>query len=126
MLSEEEKKRISFDFNDTNAEYPKDKTIQELFEEQVERTPDNTAVVFEDQQLTYREFNEKSNRLARLLRDHGVKADCIVGIIVERSMEMIIGIMGVLKAGGAYLPIDPDTRKKEYGTCWRIAAPAYC
>ena len=107
LLSEEEKKRILIEFNDTNVEYPKDKTIQELFEEQVERTPDHTAVVFEDKQVTYRELNEKSNRLARLLRDNGVKAESIVGIIAERSIEMIIGIMGVLKAGGAYLPMDP-------------------
>ena len=108
MLSEEEKQQILCDFNNTKAEYPKGKTIHQLFEEQAAKTPDNIALVFEDKQLTYRELNEKSNQLARLLRKKGVKPDSIVGIMVERSPEMIIGIMGVLKAGGAYLPIDPE------------------
>ncbi|MCB2298642.1 non-ribosomal peptide synthetase [Clostridium tagluense] len=106
ILNEEEKNKLLYEFNDTYTDYPKDKTIHELFEEQVERTPDNIAVVFEDTQLTYRELNTKSNQLAILLRSKGVQADSIVGIMVERSFEMIIGIMGVLKAGGAYLPID--------------------
>ncbi|WP_143328842.1 amino acid adenylation domain-containing protein, partial [Clostridium beijerinckii] len=92
-------------------DYPKDKTIQELFEEQVEKTPDNIAIVFEDKKLTYRELNEKSNSLARLLREKGVRPNSIVGIMVERSPEMIIGIMGILKSGGAYLPIDTSFPK---------------
>nr|WP_258876039.1 amino acid adenylation domain-containing protein [Clostridium sp. CF011] len=106
MLSEEEKTKILVEFNDTKAEYPKDKTIHELFEEQVEKSPDNIAVVLEDKKLTYRELNEKANSLARILREKGVEPDSIVGIMVERSLEMMIGIMGILKAGGAYLPID--------------------
>ncbi|MCB2300169.1 non-ribosomal peptide synthetase, partial [Clostridium tagluense] len=108
IIGEEEKAKILYEFNDTYADYPKDKTIHELFEEQVERTPDNIAVVFEDEKLTYRELNEKANRLARTLRGKGVKQDSIVGIMVDRSLEMIVGIMGILKAGGAYLPIDPE------------------
>jgi len=108
MLSKEEKRKILVDFNDTKADYPKDKTIHELFEEQVEKSPDNIAVVFEDKKLTYRELNEKANRLARILREKGVEPDTIVGIMVERSLDMIIGIMGILKASGAYLPIDPE------------------
>jgi len=111
LLSEEEKNQILFEFNDTKVVYSKDKTIQELFEQQVEKAPNNIAVVFEDEQLTYRELNEKSNQLAKVLRREGVKADSIVGIMVERSFEMIIGIMGILKAGGAYLPIDPSYPK---------------
>ncbi len=111
LLSEEEKNQILFEFNDTKADYPKNKTIQELFEEQVEKTPNNIAVVFEDIQLTYKELNQKSNQLARILRTKGVKADSIVGIMIERSPEMIIGIMAILKAGGAYLPIDPKLPK---------------
>src|SRR5690606_10754061 len=99
--------KLLYEFNDTYTDYPRDKTIQQLFEEQVEKTPDNIAVVFEDKKLTYSELNEKANSLARVLRDNGVKADSIVGIMVERSIEMIVGIMAVLKAGGAYLPIDP-------------------
>ncbi|MGB7604732.1 MAG: amino acid adenylation domain-containing protein, partial [Lutisporaceae bacterium] len=108
MLTEEERQQILIDFNNTKADYPKDKTIHQLFEEQVERTPDNIAVVYEDNSLTYKKLNEKANQLGRVLRDNGVGTDSIVGIMVERSLEMIIGIMGVLKAGGAYLPIDPE------------------
>ncbi|MGE5630186.1 MAG: non-ribosomal peptide synthetase, partial [Caulobacteraceae bacterium] len=108
MLSEEEKRKILAGFNNTRIQYPKDKTICELFEEQVERTPDNIAVVCENQQLTYRELNEKANGLAGSLREKGVKADSIVGIMAERSLEMMIGIVGILKAGGAYLPIESD------------------
>ena len=102
-------------FNRTKAEYPKNKTIVDLFEEQVEKTPDNIAVVYKNKKLTYKELNEKSNALARTLRGKGVKAETIVGIMVDRSIEMIIGIMGILKAGGAYLPIDleyPEDRIK--------------
>lgn len=108
MLSEKEKHKILYKFNNTYADYPRDKTIHQLFEEQVERTPDNTALVFEDRQMTYRELNEKSNQFARVLRSKGVKPDGIVGIMVHRSFEMIIGILGIIKAGGAYLPIDPE------------------
>lgn len=108
MLSEEEKYRILYEFNNNKKEYPKGKTIHELFEIQAEKTPNNIAVVFEDLKLTYRELNEKANQLARLLRENGVKPDYIVGIMVNRSIEMIVGILGILKAGGAYLPIDSD------------------
>jgi len=108
MLTEEDAQQILLDFNNTKADYSSDKTIQQLFEEQAERTPDNVAVVFEGSKLTYRELNEKANQLARVLRDKGVVSDSIVGIMVERSYEMIVGIIGILKAGGAYLPIDPE------------------
>ncbi len=108
MLTESEKHKILYDFNDTKAEYPKDKTIHQLFEEQVRRTPDNVALVFEDKKMTYRELNEKANGLARTLRNRGVKPDDIIGIMLFRSFEMMIGILGILKSGGAYLPIDPE------------------
>jgi tyrocidine synthetase-3 len=108
ILTEEERNRILYDFNRTKAEYPKEKTIHQLFEEQVDKTPEQTAVVFADKRLTYRELNEKTNQLARVLRAKGVKADSIVGIMVERSLAMIVGILGILKAGGAYLPINPE------------------
>ncbi|MBU3102833.1 amino acid adenylation domain-containing protein [Clostridium gasigenes] len=106
IIGEEEKNQILYEFNDTYIEYQKDKTIHELFEDQVERSPDSIAVVFEDERLTYQELNERSNSLAIVLRNEGVKSDSIVGIMVDRSPQMIIGIMGILKAGGAYLPID--------------------
>ena len=112
ILTEEENREILFGFNNTKEKYSKDKTIQELFEEQVKRTPDNIAVVYGNKRLTYRELNERANSLARLLREEGVKEESIVGIMVERSLEMVVGILGILKAGGAYLPIDPNYPKE--------------
>ncbi|MFC9774498.1 amino acid adenylation domain-containing protein [Paenibacillus chitinolyticus] len=103
-----EKSQIIEAFNDTTTEFPRDKTLHQLFEEHAERIPDAVAVVFEQKELTYRELDERANRLARMLRGEGVGRDCLVGIVVERSIEMIVGIMAVLKAGGAYVPIDPE------------------
>ncbi|HHH50864.1 MAG TPA: amino acid adenylation domain-containing protein, partial [Campylobacterales bacterium] len=95
-------------FNQTEQAYPKDKTIIELFEEQVARTPDNIAVVYEDREFTYAQINQKANSLGAYLREnYAVKANTIVPIMLDRSEWMIIAILGVLKAGGAYLPIDP-------------------
>jgi len=108
IIPKEEKQRILYNFNNTKVEYPKEKTIHELFEEQVNRVADHAAVVFENRQLTYQELNTKANKLAKVLRNKGVKPDRIVGIMIDRSIEMVIGILGVLKAGGAYLPIDPN------------------
>ncbi|MCL2425093.1 MAG: amino acid adenylation domain-containing protein, partial [Oscillospiraceae bacterium] len=108
MLSEAERNQLLYDFNDTYADYPREKTIHQLFEEQVEKTPGNVALLFNGSSMTYDELNKRSNQLAWLLRDRGVKADSIVAIMTERSFEMIIGILGILKAGGAYLPIDPE------------------
>ncbi|WP_250944740.1 non-ribosomal peptide synthetase [Clostridium felsineum] len=107
-VTEEERTLILKTFNDTKVDYPKDKTVVDLFEEQVEKTPDNTALVFEDKQLTYTELNRKVNQLARKLRELGVKPDDFVAIMAERSIEMIVGIYGIIKAGGAYVPIDPN------------------
>jgi len=90
-------------------DYPRDKCIHELFEEQAERAPDAVAVVFEGNSLTYGELNARSNQLAWYLREkHETKADGLVGLLVERSLEMVVGILGILKAGGAYVPIDPN------------------
>ncbi|MCP4155023.1 MAG: amino acid adenylation domain-containing protein, partial [bacterium] len=107
-----EKQRLLIEFNKTAKEYPKDKTIYELFQEQVEKTPGNEAVrgcgqEGEEQTLTYRELNEKTNRQARILRRRGVTANTVVGIKLERSLELIEAIYAVLKSGAAYLPIDP-------------------
>ncbi len=107
MISEKEKHTILREFNDTAAEFPKDKTIHQIFEEQAEKTPDNIALVFNDETMTYKQLNEKANRLAHTLRANGVGPDDVVGIIIERSFEMIISILGILKSGGAYMPIDP-------------------
>ncbi|MDE6021610.1 MAG: AMP-binding protein, partial [Ruminococcus sp.] len=107
MTTEEEKQRILVDFNSTDTDYPKDKTIVELFEEQAAKTPENIAVVFEEEKLTYAELNAKANSLAHKLRELGVKSDDFVAIIADRSIEMIAGIYGIIKSGGAYVPIDP-------------------
>ena len=111
MLSEAEKNKILYDFNNTKTDYPKDKTIAELFEEQAKKTPNNTAVVFGMQKLTYKELNEKANSLAYYLRENGIETNNLVGVMVNRSLEMIIGMLAVLKAGGAYIPIDPTYPK---------------
>ena len=84
------------------------KTLSELFEEQVERTPDQMAVVFEEQSLTYRQLNEKANQLAHYLRAEGVKTETLVAISLERSLDLMIGLLAILKAGGAYVPCDPS------------------
>lgn len=96
----------------TLADYPREKTIQQLFEEQVEHTPEQVAVVFGDKQLTYADLNKQANQLAHVLRANGVEAEKPVGIIAECSLEMIIGIFGILKAGGAYVPIDLEYPKE--------------
>ena len=108
MLTESEKRKVLYEFNDTYADYKRDKTIHQLFQEQVDKTPENIALVFENQQVTYRELNQRANSLANVLRNKGVKPDNIVGIMVNRSVEMIVGLMAILKAGGAYLPIEPE------------------
>src|SRR5712691_2458260 len=88
--------------------YPGDTCLQQLIEDQVERTPDAVAVVYKDAQLTYRELNARANQLALHLRQLGVGPEVLVGLYVERSLEMVVGLLGILKAGGAYVPLDPS------------------
>jgi amino acid adenylation domain-containing protein/non-ribosomal peptide synthase protein (TIGR01720 family) len=108
ILSADDRKQLLFDFNSTGANYPKDKTIRQLFEEQVERLPDNVAVVQGNTLLTYAELNLRANRTAYTLRSKGMAPGAPAAIMTGRSIEMISGILGVLKAGGNYLPINPD------------------
>ncbi|MEH2435907.1 MAG: non-ribosomal peptide synthase/polyketide synthase [Nostoc sp.] len=108
LLTEVEQHQLLVEWTDTGVDYPLDKCIHQLFEEQVQRTPDAVAVVFEDQQLTYQQLNSRANQLAHYLKSLGVRADMLVGICVERSIEMVVGLLGILKAGGAYLPLDPE------------------
>ncbi|NCT42247.1 MAG: amino acid adenylation domain-containing protein [Microcystis aeruginosa G11-09] len=108
LLTKSEQQQLLIDWNNTEVDYPVDKCIHQLFEEQVERTPDTVAVIFEEQELTYNELNCRANQLAHYLQSLGVKPDELVGICVERSLEMIVGLLGILKAGGAYVPLDPD------------------
>jgi len=109
LLSTEERRQLLFDFNDTKSEYPEDKSIHQLFEEQAAQTPDRVAIHMTHMTyMTYTELNKKSNQLARLLNEKGIAPNSIVGIMVEKSIEMIVGILGILKSGGAYLPVEPD------------------
>ncbi len=107
ILSETEHHQILVEWNQTSCEYPRDKCIHQLFEEQVATTPDAVAVIFKEQQLTYRELNIRANQLANHLKTLGVKPDNLVAICVNRCLEMVVGILGILKAGGAYVPLDP-------------------
>ncbi|HLP59329.1 MAG TPA: amino acid adenylation domain-containing protein, partial [Candidatus Deferrimicrobium sp.] len=110
ILTEEEKNRLLYDFNNTAVDYPKNKTIHQLFAEQVEKAPDHISLaqICRPIAMSYNELNERSNQLAGLLIEKGARADQIIGIKMERSIEMITGLLGILKSGGAYLPIDPE------------------
>lgn len=106
MLTRAEQNQL-LNWNNTQSDYPQNLCIHQLFETQVEKTPDAVAAIFENQKLTYRELNAKANQLAHYLQKLGVAPEVLVGICVERSLEMIVGILGILKAGGAYVPLDP-------------------
>ncbi|MCE3268251.1 MAG: amino acid adenylation protein, partial [Burkholderiales bacterium] len=109
-LSKEEYQKIVYDWNRTEKDYPRDKTIHQLFEEQVERTPNNIAVVYKDIKLTYIELNKRSNQLAHYLRDnYQIKGDDLIALCLNRSEYILIAILGVFKSGAAYVPIDPDS-----------------
>ena len=107
LLTDPEKHQLLVEWNDTRTDYPKDKRIHELFEEQTEKTPDAVAVVFDEQRLTYRELNSRANQLAHYLQKLGVSPGVPVGICLERSLELAIGLLAVVKAGGVYVPLDP-------------------
>jgi len=107
ILTKPEQQQLLFEWNNTQSELPKNQCIHGLFEAQTERTPDAIAVVFDGQQLTYRELNRRANQLAHHLKNLGVKPEIPVGIFVDRSLEMVVGLLGILKAGGAYVPLDP-------------------
>ena len=114
-----EYQKIIHDWNSSAKDFPRNKTIQQLFEEQVEKTPNHIALVFEGQKLTYRQLNEYSNQLAHFIQDkyqHQLNPNTLIGLCVDRSLDLIIGILGILKAGAAYVPIDPDypTSRIEY------------
>ncbi|BBH40643.1 McnC protein [Microcystis viridis NIES-102] len=108
LLTPEEEYQLLEVWNETKADYSYNKCIHQLIEEQAARTPDAVAVVFENQQLTYAELNSRANQLAHYLRSLGVETEVIVGLCVERSLDMIVALIGILKAGAAYLPLDPE------------------
>lgn len=111
-ISQEERRKLLIEFNDTRTDHASDECIHYFFEEQARLRPDDLAVVFEDQQLTYEALNRRANQLARYLRRLGVGPEALVGLSVERSLDMVIGLLAVLKAGGAYLPLDPSLPKE--------------
>jgi natural product biosynthesis luciferase-like monooxygenase protein/FkbM family methyltransferase len=108
LLTQAERHQLLRDWNDTNADYPTQQCIHRLFEAQVERTPDAVALTCEHEQVTYAELNRRANRLARFLQQLGVEPEALVGILLERSIEMMVALLGTLKAGGAYVPLDPS------------------
>ncbi|MCB2354686.1 non-ribosomal peptide synthetase [Clostridium estertheticum] len=109
ILDEKEKQTILIDFNNTEVEYPKNKTIHQLFEEQVKKVPNNIAVVLNEQRLTYRELDTAANKIANYLNhDHNVTKETFIGVLMERTPEMITAILGILKAGCVYTPIDTE------------------
>ena len=110
-LSENERHQVLRAFNASPSHEPSDRCLHHLFESQVAHTPDNIAVIFEDQSLTYHELDRRANQLAHYLKSRGVGPETPVGICLERSLELIVGLLGILKAGGAYVPIDPSYPK---------------
>ncbi|HET9587877.1 MAG TPA: AMP-binding protein, partial [Anaerolineales bacterium] len=108
LLSETERRQLLIDWNQTQIGYPRGLCIHDLIREQIERTPDAVAVQFEEESLTYRELDRRAEQVAKVLGSHGVKPGTLVGLFVNRSIELLVGLLGVLKAGGAYLPLDPS------------------
>ncbi|MEH1989362.1 amino acid adenylation domain-containing protein [Nostoc sp.] len=107
LLTPSEVQQLLVEWNNTETNYPQDKCIHQLFEAQVEKTPSNIAVIFENQKLTYQKLNDQANQLAHYLQKLEVKPEVIVGVCMKRSPEMLIALLAILKAGGAYVPLDP-------------------
>ncbi|HEX6768780.1 MAG TPA: condensation domain-containing protein, partial [Candidatus Binatia bacterium] len=108
LLSAAERHQLLVEWNDTKTDYPSDQCIHQLFEAQADKIPDAVAVVFDDQQLTYRELNSRANQLARRLAKLGIGPAMAVGVCLERSIELIVGLLAILKRGGTYVPLDPS------------------
>jgi aspartate racemase len=112
LLTEAEQHQLLVEWNSTRTGHAQERCLHHLFEEQAERTPDAVAVVFEEEQLTYRELNQRANQLTHHLRGLGVGPETLVGLCVERSLEMVVGLLGILKAGAAYMPLDAEHPRK--------------
>jgi non-ribosomal peptide synthetase component F len=108
LLGADERTLLLEGWNDTAADYPREQSLHALFAAQAARTPDATAVVFEDEVLSYAALDARSSQLAHHLRDLGVGPEVVVGLCLERSIQMVVALLAILKAGGAYLPLDPD------------------
>jgi amino acid adenylation domain-containing protein/non-ribosomal peptide synthase protein (TIGR01720 family) len=112
MLTEYERQQVVREWNQTEHPYPDDRCLHEFLEDQAERTPDATAVVFVDDQLTYSQLNRRANQLAHYLRRSGVGPEVRVGLCLERGLDSVVGLIGILKAGGVYVPLDPSYPKQ--------------
>jgi amino acid adenylation domain-containing protein/non-ribosomal peptide synthase protein (TIGR01720 family) len=115
LLTKQERQQILYDWNETSLDHPVDIYFHQLFESQVERTPEAVAVIYEGRQLSYAELNRQANRLAHYLQGVGVAPEVLVGILMKRSIEMVVALLGVLKAGGAYVPLDPAYPQERLG-----------
>lgn len=114
MLTERENRKLVVDWNATRSIHSSEKCVHQLFEEQVERDPNATAVIDRDRRISYRELDVRANQLAHDLRDRGVRPETLVGVSLERSIDMVVSLLGILKAGGAYVPIDPSYPKERF------------
>jgi amino acid adenylation domain-containing protein len=123
LLTPAESRLMLHEWNQTMADYPSDKCIHQKFEEQVRKSPDSVALVFENEELTYTELNERANKLAHYLIRKGAKEDTFVAICVERSIDLMVGILAIAKTGGAYLPLDPIYPKARLGLILDDAQP---
>jgi amino acid adenylation domain-containing protein len=108
ILTAQERHQIVIEWNQTQRDYPRDRCIHQLFEEQAAQTPEAVAVIYGDEQLTYLELNQRANQLAHYLHQQGIEPDALIGICLERSLDLIVGLLGILKAGGGYVPLDPS------------------
>jgi amino acid adenylation domain-containing protein/non-ribosomal peptide synthase protein (TIGR01720 family) len=108
LLNDREREQIVVEWNQTGRPYPNDRRVHELFAEQAERTPDRTALIGDGQEITYRELNRRANQLAAYLQRLGVGPETLVGLYLDRSVEMVVAMLGALKSGGAYLPLDSE------------------
>ena len=123
MLTEPERRQVLVDWNNTGVDYPGPELLHQLIEAQAARTPDAVALIFGEQQLTYRELNRRSNQLAHYLQSAGAGPEAMIGLCIERSVEMIVGLLGILKAGAAYVPLDPSYPKERLAFYLQDAAP---
>jgi len=124
VLPPQEREQLLVEWNDTAQAYAQDQTLHGLFRQQAARTPERVAVLCEDRQLSYRELDERSERLAHYLRGQGVGRESLVAICVERDLDMLVGLLGILKAGGAYVPLDPGYPKERLAYMLEDARPA--
>jgi non-ribosomal peptide synthetase component F len=126
LLTKSERRQVLVEWNDTSNDYPRNKCLHELFEEQVERSPESIALVYQDNQLSYLELNRRANRLAHYIQRLGVGPEKRVGIFVERSIEMMVELLGALKAGGAYVPLDPNYPRERLSLMLEDAGSPFC